>query len=359
MTGGVYICLKFRPRCFYGARMDLDTRIDGSDALVEEIAGLFGLPFPVTWRDLGGSWTTNLLLEYPGRPLVTRIYQGYTSPDRLAAVQAARQAVGAAGIPTVVPAFADRPFVTLSGGRLAEVEPYVHWNARMSTVPLLEAGFGVLARLHDVLRTAVIPAAARTVRYANHIYSEDALSATFSGADLIRGWGDAALSAFADEVTAHVSTVDSAERPLRAGQLRQVVHGDFWDNNVLFLDDVLVALLDFDFMAERPRVDDLALTAYFYLLEPGKGLPGPADRLQLRRFVDCYDVSARVPLSDSERAALPLAIARQPAWSVGRWVLELDEPEAKKHAAAAATELPVAQAILADLPAWQDALLRK
>jgi homoserine kinase type II len=338
--------------------MDLDTRIDGSAALVEEITGCFGLPFPVTWRDLGGSWTTNLLLEYPGRPLVTRIYQGHTSVERLAAVQAARQVVGAAGIPTVVPAFPDRPFVTLSSGRLVEVEPYIHWNARMSSVPLLEAGFGVLARVHDVLRTAAIPAAARKVRYANHIYSEDALPATLVGADRIRGWGDTALSAFADEVTVHVAAVDAAERPLRAGQLRQVVHGDFWDNNVLFLDDVLVALLDFDFMAERPRVDDLALTAYFYLLEPGKGLPGPTDRLQLRRFVDCYDLAARVPLSGVERAALPLAIARQPAWSVGRWVLELEESEARKHAAAAAAEFPVAQAILADLPAWQEALVR-
>jgi homoserine kinase type II len=134
------------------------------------------------------------------------------------------------------------------------------------------------------------------------------------------------------------------------------VHGDFWDNNVLFADGRLVAVLDFDFMAERPRVDDLALAMWFFLLEPGKGLPGEVERAQLRAFVDAYDGAAAVSLSPEERTALPLAIARQPAWSVGRWVVELDEDDAVGHARDAAAELPVAQAIIEDLPLWQRAL---
>ncbi len=337
---------------------NIDSRVCGSDPLVAEIVDRFALARPATWRDLGGSWTTNLLLDRPGAPLVARVYQGGTSPARLTAVQAARRAVDRAGIPALRPIAArdGGTVAELRSGRLAEVEAYVPWNERMNTVPLLRQGFGVLARVHDVLRTSPLPVEARSVRYANHLSSDDAAAATRRGAKRIYGWQDAALSAFARQVVAHIDTVVGAEEPLREKQLSQVVHGDFWDNNVLFADGRLVAVLDFDFMAERPRVDDLALAAWFFFLEPGKGLPGGAEREQLCSFVDAYDVAAEVPLSDAERAALPLAIARQPAWSVGRWVVELDEADAVRHARDAAGELPVAQAILAELPLWQAAL---
>lgn len=336
----------------------IDSRACGSDPLVAEIVSSFDLGQPAGWRDLGGSWTTNLLLDCPDGPLVARVYQDGTSPPRLSAVQAARRAVAAAGIPAPqpIPALDGRSFATLRSGRLVEVEPYVHWNERMKTVLLMQQGFAVLAQVHDVLRTAPLPAAARTACYANHVFSVDASAAGRRGAERIHGWGDPTLSAFADRVVRHVDAVVAAEEPLRDGQLSQVVHGDFWDNNVLFVDGRLVAVLDFDFMAERPRVDDLALAMWFFFLEPGKGLPGEIEREQLRGFVDAYDGAAALPLSLEERAALPPAIARQPAWSIGRWVVELDEEDAVRHARAAAAELPVAQAILEDLPLWQSAL---
>ncbi len=332
-----------------------EVRVPGSDALVAQIAGRYGRPVPVAWRDLGGSWTTNLLLEYDGNPLVARIHQSSTSPERLAAVQAARLAVIEAGIPAVRPlCTADgHSYVTLGDTVVAELEPYVPWELRMNTEPLLVAGFGMLAQVHDALRTAAIPPAGHTVRYANHIHSADALDATRRGVARIRSWGRPKLNEFADLVLAHIEAVDAAERPLRSGQRVQLVHGDWWDNNVLFRDGRIALVLDFDFMADRARIDDLALSAYFFALQPGKGRPGPADRAQLRRFVEAYDAAASVPLSAAERAALPLAMARQPAWSVGRWVVELPEREAIEHASAAAAELPVAQAILADLEAWQ------
>jgi homoserine kinase type II len=246
--------------------------------------------------------------------------------------------------------------VTLGNGRLAEVEPYIQWNEQMNTIPLLEAGFGVLARVHDALRNADIPAAAYTAIYANHIYSEEAAAATRRGAERVRSWNDFILSRFADRVSRHIDAVGAAEQSLRRGQISQVVHGDFWDNNVLFRDRKLAAVLDFDFMAERPRIDDLALTMYFYLLEPGRDLPTAADRAQIHQFVEAYDAETTLKLSTEERAALPLAIARQPAWSVGRWINDLNESRAREHANYVVGELPVAQAVLAELPAWQDAL---
>ena len=40
---------------------------------------------------------------------------------------------------------------------------------------------------------------------------------------------------------------------------RQLVHGDFWDDNGLFREGRIVLVTDLDFMGVRPRVDDLAL----------------------------------------------------------------------------------------------------
>ena len=226
----------------------------------------------------------------------------------------------------------------------------------MKTPRQLVAGFSVLARVHDALGAASLPPDAHSVRWTNHIDAATAASAVRQGADRIRSWAQPDLTRFADAAVDHVDAVASLERACLVGLRRQVVHGDYWDNNVLFSGDRISAVLDFGFMAERTRIDDLALPIWFHLLEPGQGRPTPSDVALVRTMVDAYDAASAHPLSDAERQALPLAVARQPAWSVGRWVLALDEPGARTHARAAALELPVAQTVLEDLDAWQDAL---
>jgi homoserine kinase type II len=162
----------------------------------------------------------------------------------------------------------------------------------MKTPELLRIGFAELARIHDVLRSTSLPAGARTSAHANHIEAEDALAASRRGADRIREWGEAHLARFADDVVDHVAAVAEREKGYRASQRRQIVHGDFWDNNVLFDGEQIAAVLDFEFMAERPRVDDLALTIYFYLLEPGHGPPTDQDLQLVRLLVQAYNQAA-------------------------------------------------------------------
>lgn len=326
--------------------------------LAAEIGERYGLGRPQGWRDLGGSFTTNLLLEFGEVARVARIHRDWTTPERLTALQGARRAIAAAGVPTVTPLPdpTGNTMITVDSGRLVELEPFVSWNRRMNTPELLRIGFGVLARVHDALRTADLPAAAGTVAYANHLPSADAAALTREGAERMRSWRDPTLGDFPDAVVRHVDTVTALESELADDQHRQLVHGDFWDNNVLFADDQLAAVIDVDFMAERWRIDDLALTVYFYLLEPGRGLPDADDQRMVAEFVDRYDSCTSLPLSKAERLALPLAVARQPAWSAGRWIRELDDDGARHHAADAARELPVAETVLRDLRAWQHAL---
>lgn len=297
---------------------DIDSRAIPSEALVADIAAVFALTGDLDWSDIGGGWTTNLPITGADRPVVARIHQGGKSTDRLLAEQAARIALADAGVPAVRPLAGPSGLtvVRLPDGRLAEPEPFVSWDARMNTERLIRQGFGVMARMHDVLRTAELPAAARTAARANQVLAADAAAATRLGAVRMRSWGDPVLSRFADDVVAHVDDVSAAEEPLVAGQVSQVVHGDFWDN-VLFRGDDLAALIDFDFMADRPRIDDLALTAYLWFLQPGKGIPDATGMRELRRFVDAYDAAADLPLALDERLVLPLAIAR-PTSLVGR-----------------------------------------
>jgi Ser/Thr protein kinase RdoA (MazF antagonist) len=330
-----------------------------TESLVEEISGRYALGQPLRWRALGGSSTTNLRLDLPdGRSLVARLHGAGTSTGRLAALQAARHAAAAAGVPVVlsVPALDGRSYARLTGGLLVEVEPHVAHDDRMNRMPLLEQGMRVLGRLHDALRDADLPAEAAVAPHANALDPAEAVSAARRGQDRITGWGEPDLAAFAERAVRHLDFVAAAEEPLRRAQQWQVVHGDFWDNNVLIHNGVVVAVIDFDFLGRRPRIDDLALTAFFFLLEPPLTLPSADDRDAIASMVAAYDRGTDQPLSPDERAALPLAIARQPAWSIGRHVVELDEEPARAHARAAMAELPVAEAIMAELPAWQDVL---
>ncbi len=136
----------------------------------------------------------------------------------------------------------------------------------------------------------------------------------------------------------------------------QLVHGDFWDNNVLFRGGRPVLLADFDFMGKRARIDDLALTLHCARCDL-RGQAGPVEELaRLRRLVASYDGGLDLPLSAAERAALPVAMARQPLSSIGGWVARLDdEAEARRHTASVGPGLAAARRIMTDLDRWSDA----
>ncbi|MFC1713573.1 hypothetical protein ACFL6S_07895, partial [Candidatus Poribacteria bacterium] len=88
----------------------------------------------------------------------------------------------------------------------------------------------------------------------------------------------------------------------------------------------------------------------------------PEDRLsdhrlrRLRGLVDAYDSGLDDPLTGAEREALPLAIARQPLWSIGGWIALLDDEEsARQHAAGTGWEVEWALRIMSEIDRWQEA----
>jgi Ser/Thr protein kinase RdoA (MazF antagonist) len=150
--------------------------------------------------------------------------------------------------------------------------------------------------------------------------------------------------------------VTEAETKAEAGLPRQLVHGDFWDNNVLFRHGRPVLLADFDFMGERARIDDLALTLQCARSDLGTHAEPAQIRARLRRLLAGYDADLDLPLSAAERTALPVAMARQPLSSIGGWVARLDDQAAaRRHAASVAPELAASLQIMTELRRWQDA----
>jgi Ser/Thr protein kinase RdoA (MazF antagonist) len=309
--------------------------------------------------DLGGSSSLNLLVSDGDRRYVARVHRPHVTPERLGAIQLARGALAAGGVPAIppVPTRQGAPWASV-GGRLLEVEAWVDHDAVMDSWERLAAAMGLLARAHDLLGGVETGDAGRRPRFANHLEPADVLAWTRRGTTRIRGWGPTAEEAgLADAADQLAERVAEAEAGLVPRLPRQLVHGDFWDDNVLFRHGRPVLLADFDFMGERARVDDLALTLHHAGSDLGAGpreLPA-----RLARLAGAYDRGLEVPLSDAERAALPLAMARQSLSAIGGWVARLDdETAARGHAARAWPEVTAALRMLDDLGRWRGAFAR-
>ena len=330
-----------------------------SRALLATLEQSYGIERFTTVADLGGSSNLNLLVAGGGRSRVARVYRPSVSEERLRDIQQARRRLAESGLPCLVPVAAvDGRDFAVYDDRLLEVEEYVEHDGHMDTWDRVESGVRVLGQMHHVLASVAISADGRAPRFVNYLAPEDVVEATARGTERIRSWSptpaEAELADAADELAV---AVGEAQRAVGYEALpRQLVHGDFWDNNVLYRGDELVLIHDFDHMGERARIEDLALTLYYVSSDAELAVDR---RLQcFRRLVHSYHSGAVAPLTSAERAALPVAVARQPLWSVGGWIAELDdERAARSHAAGMNAPVSVALELMRDLPRWQEAFL--
>jgi Ser/Thr protein kinase RdoA (MazF antagonist) len=355
--------------------------------------------------DIGGSSNLNLLVaggRQADRPesaatgqdvadgpdrWVVRVYRPWVTSERLDAIQRARRALADGGVPCALP----RPtkdgaaWITVED-RLVEVEPYVPHDAEMDSWERLRDGLPLLGRIHAVLERLQLAEAGRTAPASNSLSPEDLLGGVRLGTQRIREWPPTeAERRIADTADALVTLVSDAERgalspnppppqPFRASGTeqpqpstrddpwrRQIVHGDFWDNNVLFRAGGIVQIADLDFMGERARIDDLALTLYYTNSTFKDDQTSPQRAGALRMLVDAYDSGLRAsgadPLSDAERAALPVAIARTALAFIAMIPSVDSEAGARKLAAEMARDLEWATAIMRDIERWQGAFV--
>ncbi len=228
----------------------------------------------------------------------------------------------------------------------------------MSTWAQLLDGMRMLGRIHTVLSGITAPPGTRHAPAANHIEAADASQTTRRACSAIRSWASSVdeerIASLSEELAnALLSAGEEATREFP----RQLLHGDFWDNNVKFRDGSVVAVLDLDFMEEGARIDDLALVLYY--ANSGSTLASdrsPLERMQaLRELVDAYDSGLERHLSQEERAALPLVLARTPLKYARHLLLRTSATEQRAVAQAEAPDLEWALSIAKHPVPWQRA----
>jgi len=327
-----------------------------SPGLIDAIVRAYNLPLTSDPVDLGGSSNLNLLLPGRDRGYVARIYRAWVTPRRLEGIQSVRAALRAAGLPfTQARPLADgRTFLSFADW-LVEVEPFVG-GQDMSTWAQLKDGMRMLGTIHTVLSGITAPPGTRRAPAANHIDAADVSQTTRRACSAIR-----AFAASVDEERIASLSEELANVLLSAGDgasmgfPRQLLHGDFWDNNVKFRDGSVVAVLDLDFMEEGARIDDLALVLYY--ANSGStfaSLRSPLERRQaLRELVDAYDSGLERHLSLEERTALPLALARTPLKYARHLLLRTSVAEQRAVAVAEAPELLWALSVAKHPVPWQ------
>ena len=261
-----------------------------TEALVERLVELWGMAPASTWRDLGGTYNLNLLVEGDGRSLVFRAYRPWVLPTRLRLVQQIRTDLsGTVPCPRPVASSSGSTYELVSG-HLVEAEDFVEHDRSSEVLP--EAAFTVLARLQGRCATWS-PALLRWPPvFANR-------PETSALADWVTELGAHVPPAELSAARELVCRIASAER--RAPSLpRAVVHGDFVGPNVLFRDGALVAVLDVDFIDVAERAWDVAV-ALFWM---------PMDDVSVDAAVAAFDAGAADPLSGAEIAALPRLMAK-------------------------------------------------
>jgi Ser/Thr protein kinase RdoA (MazF antagonist) len=330
------------------------TRAVVSAELLAVLAARWAIPVQ-QGRELGGSLNLNLLVGRGSDQLVVRVHRPSMSRDRLEDIQQVRNGLHDAGVPcsALIPA-RDGARWARADGRLVEVERFIPHDGRMNTPSRLARGLPLLGRIHALLADADVSPAGRAAEFANHIEPGRVLAGTRAGVARIGHWNPTPYERrIASQAEMLAELVATGEASLTAGLPQQLVHGDFWDDNVFFRGEDPVFVADFSFMAERARIDDLALTLYYADTE--FGLTSSPERIAaLRPLVRAYASGLDYPLTGPEREALPWAIARQPLWGIGGWVVALDDQDsARAHARATFPAIQRALQLVTDIHRWQ------
>lgn len=284
--------------------------MDLEELVIEAVERDFALGTCAVVERFGGNNKTNLRLTIDGRAdVVARVYPPTTSLARVRAIQQARVALEGAGVPYVgpLPTSSGDPLAALPGDRALELEEFVA-GEDMNSLEEIVVAIPLLGRTHSVLARHQSSYAGRYALTANHVpgYAIRALAAQLVAR--AAGWPKDLVD-LAHRAQDLSEAVAAAEARFAPGH-HQLVHGDFWNNNVLFVDDRVSVVLDLDFMGFRPRIDDLALTLY-YTRSDYLGPFDQAERLRwIARIVNAYDSGLDEPLTDEERRALPFALAR-------------------------------------------------
>src|SRR5690606_34640086 len=111
------------------------------------------------------------------------------------------------------------------------------WNYLMNGLPRL-------GLIHSILQNIESSASRETPPVANYNDQENVMNMTWRGTNRIRRWNQSSENTkLADAAELLAQSIITTDIPLLP---KQIVHGDYWDNNVFFKDERIVLVNDFD-----------------------------------------------------------------------------------------------------------------
>lgn len=259
--------------------------------------------------------------------VVVRVHRPWTTPRRLEAVHAIQDRLRVRGVPVphVHRASDGRTWAGILGvpgaapplsyDRLVEVSEYIPSDPDRYSRARAERTLGVLPALHAALATVDLPLPEPDYSAHADASMARAMLDETDGA-FARCRGHAGFDAAAG-VRRRTRAVVERIGDIRAGASlrlpRQIVHGDLKYGNVLTRGEDVVGIIDFDFMAVRTRIFDLAYALYHCLtllrMERDVGGPDEDEGDWLVGRVAAYAARTHRPLTGDELGALPHEMA--------------------------------------------------
>ena len=211
---------------------------------------------------------------------------------------------------------------SLLGDRLVEVAAYVPSDGPADTWERMEAAAALLGPLHAAL-ASLSPSSLVPPAYSGHATPQRALQ--MLGVTEQAFHTNHTQEGYAESAVARAATYDllrtlAGERSRYAPSLpTQLIHGDYGADNVLMRRDEVAAILDFDLMAHRERIAELAYTLYWSLdrlRDPSAAYTiGEPDLRRAATLLRRY-ATASPPLLQAEIEALPFEMARVPLYPI-------------------------------------------
>ncbi len=309
-------------------------RAEYTSALVAAVAKHFGLGTVVECKDLGGTYNLNLFVHTLRGEYVIRIYRPWVGPERLACLHHIKQGLIATNFSLPIPlGWVSESQLGLTSNRLIEVEAFVFSKGVTDTWARYIEAFSMLGRLHQALHEQT-----KTIRFVSpvvHNYGQPMHLLNWLGQTRQKvkqqGLTDSVRKALAVcEETKDLLRVMQSWWEQRGRHLpRHLVHGDYGGENILWSQERIVALLDFDMVDIHERVFELAYSLYWMLMRLEREKPPAAwSWHKLRVLFEAYQTGGGCGLSVEEHRSLPLEMGRVPLYWIATAGFEPDPVQA-------------------------------
>ena len=301
-----------------------EPRANLNDDVCDRILAHFDVGSINSTKDLGGTYNLNILLETTRGTYVVRVYRPWITYKRIAMLHHVKQVLYKNAFPVVIP-IADKrgDAIVPYQDRFIEVEHFIPYTKSVETWKHYEIAFSLLARLHYCFATKLEYVAFVPPLVTNYGTPDILLAWTLQTEQRIRQIIEnentyLALAICADTVQL-LTKMQTWWNEIGYSLPQQIIHGDYGTGNLLFRDEQIVAILDFDFLAIRERVFDLAYALYWMFRRiESESTPDKLSWFLVNKMLKNYNNATSRPLTQKEIQALPHEIARVPLY----WIAE-------------------------------------